>query len=397
MARRAIKQNRPIMDKEELQEKLHQLFYLGEAFLENGDSVHSMNALVPKLLESKTLAEVEEVYRQHIVDHQALGQSVHLLDIAIRDYYMEQEGFDAPTPIYAKWLYYAVRKASALCELYTVCLRVLRGESEKTAVINIMDMLCATNKAFDYMIDEVRNKEYTLREIYDLFPSAYPDYCDIPDFPLVYLYKEFEKNHGERLREKYGCPYHQTSAQERYQFRYWETFKAGEANNTDRAKKLEENLRIRLWSAAANSENYQVIRYTVQSWKGKKRIVDVYPENYGECLAHLRDFKDKWIAEKILVILDRHTEKRLLDGIHLKIDSATRKITASSTSIETALFLWIITQIQDTENCRICKMCGRVFKLRSQKTRQYCYFHSDAAIDYFNMKLRKKRKAEEGE
>jgi hypothetical protein len=50
MAKRAVKQKRPILDDEERQKKLHQLFYLGEAFLENGDSAQSMNTLVPKLL-----------------------------------------------------------------------------------------------------------------------------------------------------------------------------------------------------------------------------------------------------------------------------------------------------------------------------------------------------------
>jgi hypothetical protein len=157
-------------------------------------------------------------------------------------------------------------------------------------------------------------------------------------------------------------------------------------------------LRGLLWDTARNCGNYELIEYTVKSWKEEDRKVDVYLSNHKECLSLLigrEDEKDKKIAAKILEVLDRYTEKRLADGVRLKINTATRKITASSSSIETALFLWIITQIQDTENCRICKMCGRVFRLGSQKTRQYCYVHSDAAIDYFNMKLRKKRKAEE--
>jgi hypothetical protein len=391
MAKRAVKQKRPILDDEERQKKLHQLFYLGEAFLENGDSAQSMNTLVPKLLGAKSLAEVEEVYRQHIVDHQALGQSVFLLDIAIRDYYMEQEGFDDPTPIYAKWLYYAARKASAFCELYTVCLRVLRKESKKSAVINIMDMMFFATKAFDHMLDEIRNKEYTLRDVYDQFRPLYPDYCDIPAFPLVFFFKTFQDKIGKDLQKEYDCPYHQTSIQERFQFRYWEDFQA--VNATE----VEDRLRELLWEAARKSKHYDRIRYLIKSWNGETRFVDVYHEDYGECLKRLRLWDDKWLAERILGILDRYTEKQLSDGIQLKIDSATRKITASSTSIDSALFLWIITQIQDTENCQICKICGRVFKLQSQKTRRYCYLHSAAAIDYFNRKLRKKQQEKEGE
>ena len=241
MTRRAVKQKRPIMDDEERQKKLHQLFYLAEAFLENGDSALSMNTLIPKLLGAKSTEEITEIYKEHNVDHQALGKGVYLLDIAVRDYYMEQKDFDDPTPLYAKWLYYAARKASALCELYTVCLRVIRKESQKDKVFNVMDILCAANKAFEHMVDEVRNKEYTLREVYDIFPSAYPDYCNIPNFPLMFLFRKFEENHGETLREKYVCPYHQTSIQEHYQFRYWEEFKSDEENKVKKWKRILEN------------------------------------------------------------------------------------------------------------------------------------------------------------
>jgi hypothetical protein len=70
-----------------------------------------------------------------------------------------------------------------------------------------MDMLCAANKTFDCMLQEVNNKEKTLREVYDIFPSAYPDYSDSPDIPLVFVFKKSEKEKAKDLKEKYGIPY----------------------------------------------------------------------------------------------------------------------------------------------------------------------------------------------
>lgn len=370
---------------------LNKSFYLAEAFFGTGDSEQSMNALAPKLLEAKTQDEIEAVYRQYIIDHQSLGKDMTLLEIAIRDHYSQQEGYDEPTPLYAKWLYYTVRTASAFLELYTVCLRVVRRESKKSAVINIMDMLYFADKAFEQMLTEIKNKEFTLREVYDHFRPLHSDYYDIPNFPLVFLFREFQEKHADNLRQKYGCPYHQTSIQERFQYRYWEDF---EAVNT---AEVERDIRDLLWAAAVESKNYDVIRYTIKSWQGEDRTVTIITDDYKDDLKHLKQMDDQWLAEKILSILDRHIEKRLSDGVQFRLNSATGEINVTSGCIEIALFLWIITQIQNTEDYRICKICGQVFKVRSQKTRQYCYSHPKAAIDYFNRKLRKQEQESDGQ
>ena len=364
-------------------------FYLAEAFFVAGDSEQSMNVLVPKFLEAKTKDEIEAVYRQHIADHRALGKESDVLEIAIRDYYSEQECFDDPTPIYAKWIYYSIQSASALLELYTVCLRVVRQESKKSAIVNIMDMLHYSNKAFETMFIEVKNKEYTLKEVYDHFHHALLDYHDIPNFPLVFFFRDFQRNYGKDLQQKYGFSYNPSKTEERYQYHYW---KEAEKKNSNAKREIKDLL----WAAATNSDIYDEVKCTLESWQGDERIVCITPDNYADDIKHLKRFDDRWLAERILGILDRHAEKRLSNGVQFKIDAPTGKINVASSAIETALFLWIITQIQNTEDYRICKICGQVFKVGSQKTRQYCCSHSKAAIDYFNRKLRKQNQETEG-
>lgn len=359
-------------------------FYLAEAFFGTGDSEQSMNALVPKLLEAKTQDEIEAVYRQHIVDHRSLGKDVDLLEIAIRDYYSQQESFEDPTALYAKWLYYAVQSASALLDLYRVCLRVARDEASGSAVVNIMDMLCFANKAFEQMLTEVKNKEYTLREVYDELHLPNSDYHSVPDFPLVFFFREFQENPGKDLQEKYGFSYYQSSKGMRFEHRYW-------AAAEEKGSKAAKEIRELLWGAATNSDIYDMIKYTVESWRGEARTIHVFPDNYADDLRHMANFEDKWLAKKIHGVLDRYTEKRLSNGVILKVDSANGRINAASECIDTALFLWIITQIHNTEDYRICKICGQVFTVGAQKTRQYCYSHPKAAIDYFNRKLHKKK------
>ena len=89
-------------------------------------------------------------------------------------------------------------------------------------------------------------------------------------------------------------------------------------------------------------------------------------------------------------------QRRLSRGIHFGIDSINGETNVSSDRIDNALFLWIYTQIQNTKDYRICKICGNLFTVRSQKNRQFCYTHSEFASDYFYKKRRKqRRKAQE--
>ena len=382
--------NRPGKSEKEEKQSLNKSFYLAEAFLDNGNSEVSMNTLVSKFLESKTLDEIIEAYNQYVGTSWTLGDEKNSLDFAIMQEYEDDED---PTPLYAKWAYYAASAVSAFRDLYIVCLRIARGESKKSAVLNIMDMLFFADKAYRGLRRQVLNKQRTMRGIFEFLVPEYPDDRAMPAFPLVHFYREFDKQWGDTLREKYGCPYHQTSIQKHFQYRYWEEFQA-----VDMAQ-VEQDLRSALWTTAKESKIHSYMTYGYITWQGEKQKLRAYYENYEECLIYLRRFDDKWLAENYISLLDRYTELRLSDGVKIKIDSQNGRIIVTSSSINTALFLWVLTEIQNTENFQVCKMCGRVFKLRSQKTREYCYLHSDNAKYYFNRKLREKNKnvAKQGE
>ena len=65
--------NRPGKREKEEKQSLNKSFYLAEAFLDNGNSEVSMNTLVSKFLESKTLDEVIEAYNQYVGTSWTLG------------------------------------------------------------------------------------------------------------------------------------------------------------------------------------------------------------------------------------------------------------------------------------------------------------------------------------
>lgn len=183
------------------------------------------------------------------------------------------------------------------------------------------------------------------------------DEQDIPKFPLLSIYRDLQSEHGEYLQKKYGITYHRTKQGETYQHYYW---------NNPAAK---HELKDLLWSYAANSDT-------------EDRKV-------------LLKFDDQVLAERILSLLDKHTELRLSNNMCLKINSVTGETNAASWHIDTALFLWVYTEVRNTEDYRMCKICGQLFKVGSQKTRQYCDSHNKAAIDYFNRKLRKQMQESE--
>ena len=408
-----------VMSEEQKKELLNKSLFMSEAFWITGGSDVSMNTLMEELLEpqketqkraktddsdpststadeisgiKRTKEQLIAIYKRHNIDYRTLGSSADLLEIVIRDHYMEQEGFDDPTPLCAEWLYHMARSTAALCELYKGCLRVVRHETKKPAFTNIMNMLHLEYNAFLEMVYEAGNKERTLLHIYDIFLSRPPDYVYIPDFPLLVFFLIFQEKHGNTLADKYGIPYHQSSIHERYPYRYWD--------DTDAIKEARKKLKEVAWENIRNNIKWDGARYTVKSWKGEERTEYYDNEGYEEDVKHLVNLEDEEIAKKILAMLDRYTERRLrhvleefprYDGVQFKLDSATGRINIASTSLDTALALWMVTQMQRTEDCQVCLICGRVFKLRAQKGRLTCYLHPDHTSDYFKRKLKEKK------
>lgn len=329
----------------------NQNFYLSEAFFGTMDASTSVNDFAPALLSAKSAEEVEVIYRQNGVESWSFGHDGDLLSSVFKYFYKKRLGFDDSIPFLAKWLFYMAQTASACLDLYKVCLRVVRSESNKSAVSNILDMLYYADIASQQMHSEVDRKK---RMLWGLPMESMPlhfDYRDIPKFPLMSVFHDLQREHGEYLQEKYGITYYQRKLGEEFRYLYWNN-----PNAKSELKKL-------LWSYAANCET--------------------------EYKKHLLKFDDRALAEKILGLLDDHTELRLSSNIHIKINSVTGETNVVSWHIDTALFLWVFSQIQNTEDYRLCKICGQVFKVGSQKTRQYCDSHKKSAIDYFNKRLRK--------
>ena len=337
----------------------NQNFHLTEAFFGTMDSEQSMNILAPALLRAKDAKEIERIYRQTGIMCWAFGADADLLNSVIKHFYQKRLGFDDPVPFYSRWLFQITQTAAACLDLYKVCLRVIRHETNKPAVANIMDMLYFTDKASQQMNAEVDEKK---RMLWGIPAEAMPlhfDYRDIPRFPLLFIYRDLQSEHGEELQKKYGITYHRTKQGEKYLYHYW--------NNPEAKKELKDLL----WGYAANSDAED------------KRI--------------LLKFDDRALAERILGLLDEHTELRLSTNMCLKINSVTGEMNVVSWHIDTALFLWVYTEVRNTEDYRMCKICGQLFKVGSQKTRQYCDSHNKAAIDYFNRKLRKQMQEPENQ
>lgn len=333
----------------------NQNFYLSEAFFGTMNTYKSMNVLAPVMLSTKSPEEMEAIYKQNGVESWSFGHDGDLLSSAFKHFYKKRLGFDNPVPFYSKWLFYIAQSAKACLDLYKICFRVIRHESNKSAVANILDMLCFADKASQQMYSEVIGKKRMLWGM-EFMPLHF-DEQNIPEFPLLSIYRDLQSKHWEYLQKKYGITYYRTKQGETYQHYYW---------NNPAAK---HELKDLLWNYAANSDT-------------EDRKV-------------LLKFDDQMLAERILALLDKHTEHRLSNHICLKINSVTGETNVVSWHIDTALFLWVYTEVQSTEDYRMCKICGCLFRVGSQKTRQYCDSHNKAAIDYFNKKLRKKTRESE--
>lgn len=342
----------------------NQNFHLAEAIFGSIDPIKptidktkSMNDLAPALLNAKSVEEVVPICREIGVNEWSFGRDGSPIACAIELWRRKKVISEDPVPFYAQWLFLTTQTAAASLDLYTVCLRVVRGESNKSAVANILDMLHTADNVSRQIHYEVDEKKIMVGGFSNENIPLNVDYRNIPRFPLLSIFRDLQRKHGEYLQKKYGITYHRTKQGEKYLYHYW--------NNPDAKRELKDLL----WGYAANSAT------------DDRKV--------------LLRFDDQVLAEKILRLLDKHTELRLSTNMCLKINSVTGETNVVSWHIDTALFLWVYTEVRNTQDYRMCKICGQLFKVGSQKTRQYCDSHNKATIDYFNRKLRKQRQESE--
>ncbi len=339
-------------------------FHLVEAFFGSFDpfklgidKTTSMNDLAPALLKAKGLEEVVAICREIGVNEWSFGRDGTAIVLAIEFWRRNKVIPDDPLPFLAKWLFLTTQTVAASLDLYTVCLQVIRDKSNRSAVTNILNMLCVAENVSRQMQYEVDEKRLMAGRFSTDCEPLIVDYCGIPRFPLLSIFRNLQREHGEYMHRKYGIDYHQTKQGNQFQYHYWENAAA------------ERELKDLLWSYAANDHT------------DDRKI--------------LLKCNDRVLAERILSLLDKHTELRMSDKINIKINSVTGETNVITCHVDTALFLWLVTKIRNTQDCRRCKICGQLFKVGSQKTRLYCDSHNKAAIDYFNRKLRKKARESE--
>lgn len=97
----------------------------------------------------------------------------------------------------------------------------------------------------------------------------------------------------------------------------------------------------------------------------------------------------KGFAVHILSQMDIVTNQRL-DDARLIIDSIEKKQIWICDNWNTAIFLWLYTDLIMGKEYRQCAMCGRLFPIGKQPNKKYCDLHDGAAIDYFNRIRREK-------
>ena len=174
--------------------------------------------------------------------------------------------------------------------------------------------------------------------------------------PLVSLFDAFQCEEGYWLQAHYGHNFKQMrrrgdSSPPRSQFHYWQKPAAAEG------------ARDKLWEYACNHQEDDY-RYVLK-WQTKE------------------------LAEVYLHILDRYISDGL-GNIRLELDSkiGTAKLVTGG-GLESALNLWLFTQIQAQTDYRICKMCGRLYIPGTQKGKKYCDLHEKHEINYYNRTVRK--------
>lgn len=333
---------------------LRRVYYAAEAYYKvsrNREKLISMEILAPELMAAKSVKRIQAVCERYELDLDRASPDAKFLQRQFRLSHSHEIADDL-LPSYYSWVYGKVKEVSAIQMLYAVCLPIARGETEKSDTANMFDLLYHAHKAYSELVDlEKINYEWIPYQDIRKAKTNNAIACMLR-FPLIALFEAFQTTEGEVLQEKYGADHNATSKHEHYYLRYWDNTAA------------EEIVRDALWS------------YTMLHRAGGDR--------------YILDLDAQGLAKRYIEILDRYVTENAVSRHQLVIDSVSRTSKLITGDLGRALYLWQITQLQGGVEYVVCKMCGRLFPLGSQKSKTFCLLHSKSNRQYFNRKTKEK-------
>ena len=335
---------------------LRRVYYAAEAYYKvsrNRDKLISMEILAPELMAAKSVNKIQAVCERYELDlDRASPKAKDIQSQCRQSPSWRYEIADDLLPSYYLWVYGKVKEVSAIQVLYAVCLPIARGETDKSDTANMFDLLYHAHKAYSVLVDQVKiDYEWIPRQDIRKAKTDNAMYF-LPRFPLIALFEAFQTAEGEDLQEKYGVDLNATSKHEHYYVRYWDNTAA------------EAIVRDALWS------------YTMLHRAGGDQ--------------YILDLDAQGLAKRYIEILDRYVTENAVSRHQLVIDSVSRTSKLITGDLGRALYLWQITQLQGGVEYVVCKMCGRLFPLGSQKSKTFCLLHSKSNRQYFNRKTKEK-------
>ena len=325
---------------------LRKVYYAAEAYYQvsrNRDKLISMEILAPELMAAKSVNKIQSVCERYELDlDRASPKAKDIQSQCRQSPSWRYEIADDLLPSCYSWVYGKVKEVSAIQMLYAVCLPIARGETEKSDTANMFDLLYHAYKAYSELVDlEKINYEWIPYQDIRKAKTNNAIACMLR-FPLIALFEAFQTTKGEYLQEKYGADHNATSKHEHYYLRYWDNTAA------------EEIVRDALWS-------YTMLHRT----GGDQYILNLDAQG---------------LAKRYIEILDRYVTENAVSRHQLVIDSVSRTSKLITGDLGRALYLWQITQLQGGVEYVVCKMCGRLFPLGSQKSKTFCLLHSNSVV-----------------
>ena len=344
------------MEEKKEKKKFDAALYSMEAYYSMPGSLFPMSRFASELLEARVEAEVDAICMKYNYQHPAHSPYGDPERFISRRYPWRFRSTDSFVPSYTSWLLAKMNTISAFLQLYAVCLPVAREKTKNSKTTDIFEVLYYAHKTYQQMVLEIhQNHDWIpMEDIRERRIKS--ELRGLPEFPLVHLFDAFQQKVGYGLQVRYGHNFKQMrrrgeSSPPRSQYHYWQNPAA-----TQEAKDS-------LW------------KYTYD-----------HPTEYD---SYIFKRQAQELAETYLYMLDRYLEEDLKD-IQLQIDSktGTAKLVTRG-GLESALHLWLFTQIQAQTDYRICKMCGRLYIPGSQKGKKYCDLHEKHEINYYNRTVRR--------
>lgn len=146
------------------------------------------------------------------------------------------------------------------------------------------------------------------------------------------------------------------------------------------------NVTLNYWDNRDASKDVQlaldVFGYRLnQEHKGEKEYTNYFTEWVTA----------KELSDTYLSILDQFISARL-GSVDFHFDSVNRELICTVSSLESAIYLRIISDIVSTRDYKECVMCGCLFEA-TRNNKKYCFRHTDSQINYYRILKRNLKKS----